>query len=73
MVVVLIIGILLTLLPLTMAPSGGQLKQEAKRIYGLMDVAKEEAIINAQEMAFTVGAKKIARFPEPTSTIILKT
>ena len=55
---VFIIGLLLGILPLTMSPSESQnLKQEAKRIYGLMEIAKEEAIINAQEMAFAVTSE----------------
>ena len=52
---VFIIGIVLSLPMLTLGPNENRaLDQEAKRIYALMEVAKEEAILNSQEIAFTV-------------------
>jgi general secretion pathway protein H len=55
LVVVLIIGLILSLATLTIAPGEGQkLEREAKRIYALMEVVKEEAVLNSQEMAFAM-------------------
>ena len=55
LIVVFVIGMVLTAVSLTITPSEGRkLENEAKRIYGLMQLAKEEAIFNSQQMAFNV-------------------
>ena len=61
LIVVFIIGIVLSLVSLTIAPSEGRaLSQEAKRIYLLMEMTREEAILNTQEMAFAVTGEGYA-------------
>jgi len=56
--VVFIIGMMLTLAVQSLAPSQNELlKQESERIHGLMELVKEEAILNAEEMAFVVNEK----------------
>ena len=55
LIVVFVIGMVLTAVSLTVTSSEDRkLEQEAKRIYGLMQLAKEEAIFNSQQMAFNV-------------------